>query len=354
MLRKLIKNKWVRSLILGAVALLAIGYLNICLAANNSLRYLAENRGIFIGAAVAIAPLQKDNKYREVLAREFNLVTAENVMKFDRLHPERDRYNFTNGDAIIDFAKNNDMQVRGHTLVWHHSLPKWLTEGNFSREELIAILQKHIFRVVTHFRGQVIAWDVVNEAIDDDGSLRKTIWLQKIGPEYIELAFRWAHQADPQAKLFYNDYGGEGSGKKSDAIYALIQQLLQRGVPIHGVGLQMHVSVKNPPSPQAVATNIQRLAALGLEVNITEMDVQIQDGTGTEAERLSLQANIYQNMLNACLSVRSCKAFVLWGFTDKHSWIPWFTGKPDAPLIFDKSYHPKPAYYALREALVKR
>ena len=354
MLKKLIKNKWFRWGILGAIAFFAIGYLNICLSANNSLRYLAENRGIFIGAAVAIEPLRNDNKYRQILGSEFNIMTAENVMKFKYLHPERDRYNFTDGDAIIEFAKNNDMQVRGHTLVWHNSLPQWITEGKFSRDELIAILQKHIYRVVTHYRGQVIAWDVVNEAIADDGALRKTIWLDKIGPEYIELAFRWAHAADPQAKLYYNDYGGEGLGKKSDAIYAFIQQLLQRGVPIHGIGLQMHVGLKNPPSPQDVATNIQRLAALGLEINITEMDVKIQDGTGTEAERFSTQANIYQNMLNVCLDAPNCKAFVLWGFTDKHSWIPWFTGNPDAPLIFDKLYQRKPAYYALREALVKR
>jgi len=314
-----------------------------------SLRSLAQARGIRIGAAVAPEPLLGETLYAETLGREFNILTTESAMKFEPVHPSRDHYTFCYADAIVAFAKASDMQVRGHTLVWHHQLPGWLTEGNFTRDELEMILQEHIFTVVGRFRGQVTYWDVVNEAVADDGSLRDTIWLRGIGPEYIDLAFRWAHEADPQARLFYNDYGGEGLGPKSDAIYSLVQGLLQRGVPIHGVGLQMHISLGSSPKPQDVVENMNRLGALGLEVHITELDVRIE-GPVTE-EKLAAQASIYCDLLEVCLSAQNCKAFVLWGFTDRHSWIPQFFPGSGAALIFDESYHPKPAYNALIDVL---
>jgi len=317
-----------------------------------SLRSLAQERGIRIGAAVAVEPLQNEPLYAEVLAREFSMLTPENAMKFEPVHPGPDRYDFSAADAIVAFAADHGMQVRGHTLVWHYQLPPWLTGGDWTRDELIQILQEHITTVVGRYRGQVAAWDVVNEAIADDGSLRDTIWLRGIGPEYIDMAFQWAHEADPDARLFYNDYGGEGQGRKSDAIYALVQSLLQRGVPIHGVGLQMHVSLDDFPTPQDVATNMDRLSALGLEVHITEMDVRIK-GEATE-EALVKQAGVYRDMLDACLSAQNCKAFVLWGFTDRHSWIPYFFEGWDAALIFDPSYRPKPAYDALADGLAGR
>ncbi|MEQ8974463.1 MAG: endo-1,4-beta-xylanase [Coleofasciculus sp. C1-SOL-03] len=316
-----------------------------------TLRSLAQEQNVHIGAAVSINALRNDPTYREVLAREFNMVTPENVMKIKPIHPERDRYDFTAANEIVAFAKAHQMQIRGHTLVWHRSLPDWLTETEWTREELIDILRRHIFTVVSHYRGDIVAWDVVNEAVGGKDSLRKTIWQQGIGSDYVELAFRWAHEADPNALLFYNDYGGEGLGEKSDAIYAFIKDLLEKDVPIHGVGLQMHKSIKNPPKPEDVATNIKRLEELGLEVHITEMDVQIHNGTGTEEERLVKQAKVYQDMLGVCLKAPNCTAFVTWGFTDKFTWIPSFVGQPDLPLIFDKSYRPKPAYQALVEVL---
>lgn len=317
-----------------------------------SLRSLAQERGIWIGAAVAVEPLQSERLYAEVLAREFSMLTPENTMKFEPVHPGPDRYDFDAADAIVAFAADHGMHVRGHTLVWHYQLPPWLTGGDWTRDELIQILQEHITTVVGRYQGQVAAWDVVNEAIADDGSLRDTIWLRGIGPEYIDMAFQWAHEADPDARLFYNDYGGEGQGRKSDAIYALVQSLLQRGVPIHGVGLQMHVSLDDFPAPQDVATNINRLSALGLEVHITEMDVRIK-GEATE-EALAKQASVYRDMLDACLSAQNCKGFVLWGFTDRHSWIPYFFEGWDTALIFDPSYRPKPAYDALADRLAGR
>ena len=314
------------------------------------LRSLAQDRDIHIGAAVAARPLGSEALYAETLAREFNMLTPENAMKFGPLHPNRDRYDFSDADAIVDFAEAHGMQVRGHTLVWHNQLPSWLTAGNWARDEMIEILREHIMTVVGRYQGRVAAWDVVNEAVANDGSLRDTIWLRSIGPEYIDMAFRWAHEADPDALLFYNDYGGEGQGRKSDAIYTLVHGLLQRGVPIHGVGLQMHVSLDRSPEPQDVAANMKRLAALGLKVHITEMDVRIK-GPATE-EKLAEQARVYRDMLEVCLAAENCRAFVLWGFTDRHSWIPHFFTGYGSGLIFDESYRPKPAYNALIDMLI--
>ncbi|NEO99263.1 MAG: endo-1,4-beta-xylanase [Symploca sp. SIO2E9] len=316
-----------------------------------SLRFLAQQQGIWIGAAVSAQPLKNDAHYQEVLAREFNILTPENAMKFKTVHPERLRYDFTKADAIISFAKTHNMQVRGHTLVWYKSNPDWLNKSNFTREQLLDILQEHIYTVVSHFRGKLVSWDVVNEAITPEGKMGGSLWQKVIGSEYIELAFRWAHEKDPQAGLFYNDVSGEGLGQKSDAIYNLVKDLRQRGVPLDGVGFQMHLNLKSPPKPQDVAKNIERLAELGLEVHITEMDVEINTGIGTRKERLAAQASIYSQMLQVCQEAPNCKAFVLWGFTDRHTWLRQSPDDPEAPLIFDQFYRPKPAYKALIKTL---
>ena len=316
-------------------------------AATTTLRSLAQARHFSIGTAVNVDALQYEPPYSEILAREFNMVTPEVTMKFDATEPRRGVYTFSEADSIVAFARAHAMQVRGHNLAWYLALPAWLTTGKFTRNELMTILHDHIFAEVAHYRGQVNIWDVVNEAVNDDGSLRNSIWLRGIGPDYLDLAFRWAHEANPRARLFYNDYGGEGLGRKSDAIYALLKGLLKRGVPIDGVGLQMHVSLASYPKPQNVLANMQRLTALGLEVQITEMDVKIQDDARSMQARLDAQASIYRDMLSTCLSVERCTAFVTWGFTDAHSWIPAFTGHSDAPLIFDEKYRPKAAYFAL-------
>lgn len=321
----------------------------MAIASGESLRSLAQARGIQIGAAVAAGPLRAESRYGETLAREFSILTPENAMKMEPLRPSRDRFDFDAADAIVDFAEAHGMQVRGHTLVWHQQLPSWLTGGDWTRDELIEILREHIVTVVGRYRGRVAAWDVVNEAVANDCRLGDTFWLQGIGPEYIEMAFRWAHEADPDALLFYNDYGCHGLEPKSDAVYELVSGLLERDVPIHGVGLQMHIRVGTQHRPKDVLDNLERLAELGLEVHITEIDVSIY-GDPTE-QMLIQQAKIYRDMMDTCLSAQNCTAFTLWGFTDRHSWIPSHFPGWGAALVFDESYHPKPAYAALREAL---
>ena len=318
-----------------------------------TLRALAQTHHILFGAAVNMNALQHDSDYTRTLAHEFDVVTPENVMKFDAVHPEKNMYTFAQADALVTFARANNMQVRGHNLVWYNALPIWIAKGTFTREQLLAIMHDHIFTVVSRYRGQVNIWDVVNEAIANDGGMRDSIWYRDIGPDYLDWAFRWAHEANPQAHLFYNDYDAEGLNPKSDAIYTLVKSMLQRGIPIYGVGLQMHTSILNAPIEQDVSVNMHRLAALGLKVQITEMDVQIQGDARPMAQRLTAQAQVYHDMLHVCLVVKTCEAFVMWGFTDRYTWIPRATGHADAPLIFDANYHPKPAYTLMMQELRK-
>lgn len=319
--------------------------------AITSLRKLASNRGFFIGAAVAPAFL-KDPAYSSLLAGEFNMVTPETAMKWEIIHPQPDHYDFTSGDQLVDFARQHDMSVRGHVLVWDLQMPPWVTEATLTRSEWVQILCTHIKTVVGHYRGAVYAWDVVNEAVNDDGSLRNTFWMERIGPDYIAMAFQWAREADPGARLFYNDNGGEGLNAKSQAIYVLVQEMIRQSIPIDGVGLQMHTDLYHAPTPLHLSENIQRLTELGLEVHITEMDVRLQNSEEPEPARLASQAEVYRQVVSTCLASPGCKAFVTWGLTDRYSWIPDWTGIPDAPLLFDLTGQPKPAYHAVREALL--
>jgi endo-1,4-beta-xylanase len=316
-----------------------------------SLRQSAGNPGPRIGAAVEPGLLAADANYRSTVSREFNTLTPENVMKFDHIHPAPQSFDFCDSDALVSYAAANHMQVRGHTLVWHQQLPEWLSRGEFSRDELIAILRNHIQTVVGRYRGQVWAWDVVNEAFESDGSLRDSLWLRGIGPEYIEMAFGWAHEADPEALLFYNDYAAEGMGAKSDAIYALLGRLRGRGVAVHGAGLQMHLEAGKAPARDEIARNMTRLAALGLEIHVTEMDVRV--ALPVTAAKLRAQAETYRDVVGACVAVQACRSITFWGVTDSHSWIAStasFAGFGSA-LLLDEAYGYKPAYQGVRDAL---
>jgi len=317
-------------------------------AVGPGLRRLAGRSGLLVGAAIAAGPLRSDEKYRTVLAREYNVVVPENALKFDSVHPEPLRYDFSDFDEILAFAESNDMCVRGHTLVWHRQLPSWIEQRRWTQEELTEVLRAHIHTVVGRYRGRIHYWDVVNEAISDFSGSRSTVWSQAIGSDYIEMAFRFAHEADPDALLFYNDYGAEGLGRKSNRVYELVSNLLDRDVPIHGVGLQAHVNQSIPRAGELEA-NLRRLEELGLQIHLTEVDVGVPQPT-TDL-RLLKQAILYQRLIDSCLAVRSCTAFVTWGFTDAHSWIPTFFPGLDAALPFDSSLDPKPSYGVLARSL---
>lgn len=328
---------------------------NDCLS-DDSLRSLACRRNFLIGSAVRSWRLSENPEYAETLAREFNLMTDEYMLKFTPIHPEPDVYDFEMGDLLMDFAEQNDMQIRGHTLIWHIETPDWVNDGDWTREQLIEIMREHIHTVVGRYKDHIAFWDVINEGIDDESlQLFPSKWMEVIGAEYVELAFQFAHEADPDALLFYNDYGGEGLGEKSDAIYMLLKDLRSRNVPVHGVGLQMHVTIDDYPSQSELRANIRRLAELGLIVHITEMDVAIPEPV--TPENFNQQAEIYRSVLEVCLSEPACQAFVTWGYTDKYSWIsetdyPQFQNLA-AGCLFDSLLQPKPAYYAVHQELEK-
>ena len=313
------------------------------------LRSIASKRGFFVGAAVNEEAFRSDPSYGEIIAREFNLVTCENAMKFGPLRPARDQFAFADADRIVAFAQGHGMKVRGHTLIWHRMLPDWLTQHNLSYDDCIDPVRSHIHIVTAHYRGQIMAWDVVNEAFEDDGQWRDTFFLRAFGPDYVALMFHWAQEGDPEARLFYNDFGTETVNRKSRAVHALLRELLDRSVPVHGIGFQMHLDLRAPPKPSEVAACLNWFADLGLEIHITEMDVAIPDPASQQD--LDKQADIYRGILEACLSVERCTAFVTWGVTDRYSWIPSSTPGRGTALLFDENGRAKPAYYAVKEAL---
>jgi endo-1,4-beta-xylanase len=326
----------------------------------------AAPKGFHIGTAVAGGghhetqpypdPFTHDQKYRQVLAREFSSVSAENQMKWDYIHPERDGYNFGMADKIVKFAQQNRQVVRGHTLLWHNQNPAWLTDGTFTPDELRGILRDHIKTVVGRYKGRIQQWDVANEIFTETGALRTTenIWIRELGPGIIADAFRWAHEADPRAKLFFNDYGVESVNAKSDAYFALIKELRAKRVPVHGFSAQAHLSLRYG-FPDDLQTNLRRFAKVGLQTAITELDVRMDlpDGGVPTPEQLRQQADYYQRTLTACLNVRGCDSFTVWGFTDKYSWVPvFFEGEGAANIMWD-DFTRKPSYYALRSTLAR-
>jgi endo-1,4-beta-xylanase len=313
-----------------------------------ALRDLAAKPGLLVGSAVDMAALADDTAYAEVLAREFNSVTAENVMKWEAVEPNPGEHTFDEADALVDFAQANDQSVYGHVLVWHNQLPPWLAEGDFSPDELRAIMARHIAATAGHFSGKVRAWDVVNEPFNDDGTFRETIFLEAFGPDYIADALRLAHEADPHAKLFLNDFNLEGLGPKSDAMYELAKDLLAQGVPLDGVGIQGHLSLEFP-FPEGYRENLRRFADLGLEIAITEADIRMP--LPVTGAKLADQARYFRELIGGCLAVSNCSTFTVWGFTDAYSWVPGFFEGEGAATPFDEELKPKPAYRAIASEL---
>jgi len=328
-----------------------LGGLCVSACAENAvaLRELAARRGVLIGAAVGKHIWRANPAYGAVLAREFNILTAENDMKWRAIHPERDRFDWSASDPYVDFAEAHGMQVRGHTLCWHAPFnPTWLEESGFTRVDLIGLLSNHIDTVVGRYRGRVAMWDVVNEAVADEAphGLRSTIWSQTLGPDYLDLAFRAAHAADPGATLVYNDYGGEAECAKADAIYALVASMRARGVPVHAVGFQMHIV---DIDAESFARNLARFAKLGVDLHITELDVRLP--TPPDGEALRRQGEIYRKVLRTCLLQPACRVIQMWGISDAYSWIPAYFPGHGAALPLDADFQPKPAWLALREEL---
>ncbi len=343
--------------------LLAIG---AEVSANQTLplRDAADHRKILLGTAVSAWCL-KEADYSKALGREFNQVECENEMKFASLHPragnDSTAYDFTAADAIVDFAHAHKMKVRGHCLVWHSQVSPWVTQTKLTPDQLHSALESHVLTVGKRYAGKVYAWDVVNEAFEWNGKLRKSVWydapgigLKDQGTAYIEQSFRWARQADRHAKLYYNDYSSEAINAKSDAIYAMAKDFKARHVPLDGIGFQMHLQLGSdtPENLASIKQNFDRFAALGVDLQVTELDVALPDN---KPETLERQAKVYRDVVDLCLSEKRCTGIQIWGFTDKHSWISGFSrGKMGWALILDENYAPKPAYSQILESLMQK
>jgi len=319
----------------------------------------------FFPIGVAVTPRQlEDSAQRKFILKHFNSLTAENAMKMGPIHPEEHRYNWEGADAIVDFATANGLKVRGHNLCWHTQAPKWMfvdSLGNqVTKEVLLGRLKAHIYAVVGRYKGKIYAWDVVNEAVSDNPKefLRNSLWYKICGEDYIAKAFEYAHQADPKAVLFYNDYNTEYPEKRQ-RIYTLLKKLRDAGVPVHAVGLQGHWSVKDP-SEEMLKQAISQYASLGIKVQVTELDVSIYtDGnipeqagaasnTAFNAELQRQQAEQYGKFFSIFRQHKGALTGVtFWNLSDRYSWLDNFPvrGRKNYPLLFDKDLQPKTAYW---------
>jgi len=320
---------------------------------DQPLRALTGKHDLRVGTAVNMDAMAADATYNARVGTEFNTVTPENVMKWGEVEKVQGAPDYSQGDALVSFARAHGQLVRGHTLVWHNQLPTWLTDGvtagTITDAQLRTILRDHIFSEAGHFRGKIWQWDVFNEVLDNNG-VPNDFWTQHLGVGIIADAFRWAHLADPHALLFYNDFNIEFTGPKHDGAVALVKSLKQQHVPINGVGIQGHLGIQfGLPDVPGLSTNVHHFSDLNLAVAFTELDVRMvlpNDNIKTQA-----QAQGYNLYFQVCLLNPRCLSITVWGFTDKYSWIPGvFTGQGAANLL-DENFNGKPAYQAVRTVL---
>ncbi|MDV9177920.1 endo-1,4-beta-xylanase [Streptomyces sp. W16] len=330
------------SLLTGAVLLFTAPAAH---AADTPLRDLAAAKGKVVGTAVTGSKLT--GSYGDIAGGQFSSLTPGNAMKWETVEPTQGSFNWAEADQIVAFAQAHHQQVRGHTLVWHSQNPSWLTNGTWTSAQLSSLLQNHISTEVGRYKGEITAWDVVNEPFNEDGTYRSTLWYNDLGANYIAQALTWAHTADPSAKLYINDYNVEGVNAKSTALYNLVKSLKAAGVPIDGVGLQAHLVLGQVPA--TLQQNIQRFADLGVDVAITELDVRM--ALPADSGELAQQKADFKSVVAACVAVTRCVNVTVWGFTDSDSWVPGTFPGYGAATPYDENYAPKPAYYGIAEAL---
>ena len=328
---------------------------------RKSLKYYADQNEKFIG--VALATYKSLASERETAAKQFNMMVCENEMKFDALEPSQNSFSFGSADNLVSLAQQNDMAIRGHCLVWHSQVATWVSsdgkknDKGWTREQALEIMKNHITKVMQHYKGKVREWDVVNECLDDDQTTvrsnptsydlrQQSVWQRAIGDDYIDSAFVYAHEADPDAELYLNDYGVELQGKaKSVAFYNLAVRLKNKGIPIHGVGLQCHFSVGEVDGVKLNRT-IKRFAEAGLKCIITELDMGIPSTSSADLEE---QARNYRMITDIVLNNDNCPSMVIWGVKDNDSW-----RTNSNPLLYDSGMGKKKAWYSVRSALRHR
>ncbi|MFI9584300.1 endo-1,4-beta-xylanase [Streptomyces sp. NPDC052236] len=312
-------------------------------AAEPTLGELAVAKGRYFGTATDVTPA--DPRYAQIRDSEFNQITPGNRMKWMYTEPSQGQFDYVAADATVATAEAHNQQVRGHTLVWHSQLPGWV--NNVPADQLLGVMRNHITNEATHYKGRLTQWDVVNEAFEENGSRRQSVFQQKIGDSYLAEAFKAARAADPGVQLCYNDYNIEGLGAKSDAVYNLVKSFQAQGVPIDCVGMQAHLILGQVPS--TMRQNIQRFADLGIDVTITELDIRMD--LPRTAAKDTQQAADYKAVVQNCLAVTRCRGITVWDFSDGYSWIPDVFPGQGAALPYDENFGKKPAYWAISEAL---
>jgi endo-1,4-beta-xylanase len=330
------------------------------------LRAHAQARGLLVGCAVVPQRFASEPPYGAAVAEQANILVAENAMKWAALRPAPDRFDFGAGDELLAFAQEHGQKVRGHNLCWHEALPAWFA-GTVNKDNARQFLSHHIETVAGRYAGKIHSWDVVNEAIDihsglPDG-LRKTPWLEFIGPEYLDLAYRTARRADPAALLTYNDYGIEtdapDQAAKREQVIRLVRGFKTRGVPIEAVGVQSHLSATDPLPGSGLREFVRELGRMNMQVFVTEMDVNESKLQGAVEERDAAIARIYKDYATMMLAEPNVTALLTWGITDRYTWLDgakWARPdrEPQRSLPLDADYRPTPAFFAMRDAIDSR
>jgi endo-1,4-beta-xylanase len=312
-----------------------------------------------LGAAIKFGLLKNNAVYRNLVAKEFNSLTAENAMKFSKLHPAPDVFKWDDAEYIVNFAVENHIRMHGHTLIWARTRanPNWIVNFKGDKNAWDNLLKVHITTIVNHFKGRVASWDVVNEAFAQDGSYSKSIWLDNLGPDYIAKAFQYAHAADPKLLLFYNDYGQEYGGQKMQAILKMVKNFKKRGIPIDGIGMQFHTSAKLPD--YLIKKGILSVASTGLLVHISELDISVRfqsDKSFALTQPLEkMQADKFRKVFLTYLSIPKKQQYGIttWNVGDKDSFRNSKYKNHDHPLLFDENYQPKLAYKEILQAFRK-
>ncbi|CAI6298485.1 unnamed protein product [Periconia digitata] len=314
---------------------------------TESLYKAMEKRGrSFIGTALTI---RNETIEETIIQQDFNSITPENAMKWESTEPSQANFTFDGADQIAAFATRNELQLHCHTLVWHSQLPAWVSQGGFDNATLIQVMEDHIAAVAGRYKDVCTRWDVVNEALNEDGTYRESVWYNTIGEAFLPIAFSLAAKYAPDTQLFYNDYNIDLNGAKTDGARRIVELIQSYGVRIDGVGYQAHFTQEATPTapgplpeqPDLIEA-LEKTASLGVEVAYTEIDIRMN--TPATAEKLEVQAGIYERVAGACLAVESCIGMTVWGISDKYSWIPETFPGEGAANVWGESYEKKPAY----------
>ncbi len=331
-----------------AMMLVACGGVEPASAGEPTLGSAAASTGRYFGAALDPG-FFGEKPYRDLATTQLTCVTPENAMKWGSVEPERGSFDWSAADALVAFAKANGQKIRGHTLVWHSQLPPWLINGAFAPGELRDLMVAHIAIEAGRYRNAIYAWDVVNEPFTDSGAWRKSIWYEAMGPDYVAIALKAAHEADPEARLYVNDYNVETDGPKMRALSDLVASLKRAGAPIDGVGLQSHFV--GGAAPRDIQSVMEKFAKLGVDVAVTELDLRLR--LPPDEKTLATQAADYASIARACRATPRCVGITTWGLADNHSWVPGFFSGYGAALPFDEASRPKPAVAAMIAAFTE-